>query len=68
AKVQGRQIVEVAAPQHLAPVVDILEALKMSLAAAKKPARSVEQPPAAAVPIDSAAQGKPRKGRKSSSG
>jgi DNA end-binding protein Ku len=42
AKVDGKEIVETPAPQHLAPVIDILEALKMSLA--KKPARSVAEP------------------------
>ncbi|MGH9603605.1 MAG: Ku protein [Terriglobales bacterium] len=40
AKVDGKEIVETPAPQHLAPVIDILEALKMSLA--KKPARATE--------------------------
>jgi DNA end-binding protein Ku len=38
AKVDGKEIVETPAPTHLAPVIDILEALKMSLA--KKPART----------------------------
>jgi DNA end-binding protein Ku len=40
AKVAGKETVEAPAPQHLAPVVDILEALKMSIAEAKKPVRS----------------------------
>jgi len=40
AKVKGEEIVEVTATQHRAPVVDILEALKMSLAEVKKPVRS----------------------------
>ena len=40
AKVDGKQIVETAEPKHKAPVIDILEALKMSLAEAKKPPRS----------------------------
>lgn len=40
AKVHGKETVEVPAPQHLAPVVDILEALKMSLENVKKPVRS----------------------------
>jgi DNA end-binding protein Ku len=38
AKVDGKEIVETPAPTHLAPVIDILEALKMSLA--KKPTRA----------------------------
>lgn len=41
AKVEGRETVEPAAPQRLAPVIDILEALKLSLARSKKPVRSV---------------------------
>jgi len=39
AKVQGREIVETPAPT-LAPVIDIMEALKKSLAEQKKPIRS----------------------------
>ena len=42
AKVDGKEIVETPAPQHLAPVIDILEALKMSLAEGRKPSRSAE--------------------------
>jgi DNA end-binding protein Ku len=42
AKVEGRETVEPPAATHLAPVVDIMEALKMSLANAKKPAGSVK--------------------------
>ncbi len=44
AKVDGKEIVETPAPQHLAPVIDILEALKMSLAEGKKPVRSAAEP------------------------
>jgi len=40
AKVEGKQTVEPPTAQHLAPVIDIMEALKMSLATAKKPVRS----------------------------
>ena len=40
AKVEGKQIVETVETKHKAPVVDILEALKMSLAEVKKPIRS----------------------------
>ena len=50
AKVKGQEIVEVAGPQRLAPVVDILEALKMSLAEVKKPARSANGKAAVAAP------------------
>ena len=40
AKVQGRQVVQAPEAQTLAPVIDIMEALKASLAAGKKPVRS----------------------------
>jgi DNA end-binding protein Ku len=40
AKVAGQEVVETPAPTHLAPVVDIMEALKMSLADIKKPVRA----------------------------
>jgi DNA end-binding protein Ku len=59
AKVEGHETVEVAAPERLAPVVDILEALKMSLAQAKKPARS-----AAADGASSAEAEAPERARK----
>jgi DNA end-binding protein Ku len=39
AKVEGRELVEAPEAEKLAPVVDIMEALKMSLAQAKKPVR-----------------------------
>ena len=40
AKVEGKEVVETAPTVHKAPVIDILEALKMSLAQAKKPVTS----------------------------
>jgi DNA end-binding protein Ku len=42
-KVAGKEVVETAAPQHRAQVIDIMEALKMSLKEAKKPVASAEQ-------------------------
>jgi len=57
AKVEGKEIVETAPTQHKAPVIDVLEALKMSLAQAKKPVSSA-----------SGDGDKTRKVRKSSSG
>jgi len=57
AKVEGKEVVEAAPAVHKAPVIDILEALKMSLAQAKKPVAS------AAGDAE-----KTRKGRKSSAG
>jgi len=41
AKVQGQEIVEASPAQQLAPVIDIMEALKASLALGKKPVQSV---------------------------
>ena len=57
AKVEGKEIVEPAPAVHKAPVIDIMEALKMSLAQAKKPVSSAAS--------DSE---KARKTRKSSAG
>jgi non-homologous end joining protein Ku len=62
AKVEGRETVEPAAPQRLAPVVDILEALKLSLAQSKKPVRSASG--SAAPSSESEAMGKSRKSKK----
>jgi DNA end-binding protein Ku len=67
AKVEGRQVVETAAPTHKAPVVDILEALKLSLAEGKKPPRSVREPVSAAATAANDNSGKKRS-RKSSAG
>ena len=52
ARVEGRETVEAPQPQQLAPVIDILEALKMSLDREKKPVRSTATPVAeAAQPV-----------------
>ncbi|HET9837905.1 MAG TPA: Ku protein [Candidatus Angelobacter sp.] len=59
-KVEGKQVIATAEPKHKAPVVDILEALKMSLAEVKKPIRSSTG--TAAAPVEEAAPAK--KGRK----
>ncbi|HYX69284.1 MAG TPA: Ku protein [Terriglobales bacterium] len=64
AKVEGREVVEAAAPSHLAPVVDILEALKMSIAQAKKPVRSAGP---SAAPVEEEAPAKSKRGRKTGS-
>ncbi|HEU5452346.1 MAG TPA: Ku protein [Terriglobales bacterium] len=45
AKIQGKEIVETPQAQQLAPVVDIMEALKASLALGKKPVASVVKTP-----------------------
>jgi len=70
AKVEGKEIVETAAPTHKAPVIDILEALKMSLAEGKKPPRSVREATTGAEVTAEASEdsGKSKKGRKTSSG
>jgi DNA end-binding protein Ku len=69
AKVEGKEVVAPAAPTHKAPVIDILEALKMSLAEGKKPPRGVrEATTGAEVQTTSADSEKGKKGRKTSSG
>lgn len=71
AKVEGKEVVETAAPVHKAPVIDILEALKMSLAEGKKPPVSVREAStgrevrSTGSPAES---GRSKKGRKTSSG
>jgi DNA end-binding protein Ku len=49
AKVEGKEVVETVETKHRAPVIDILEALKMSLAEAKKPIRSSVGTPTASI-------------------
>ncbi len=68
AKVQGRQTVEAPAAQQLSPVIDIMEALKASLAIGKKPVRSVAAAQLAEAAPKSAPAGKPKRGRKSAAG
>jgi DNA end-binding protein Ku len=69
AKVEGKEVVETAAPVHKAPVIDILEALKMSLAEGKKPPRAVrEATTGRTVSPSSEEEAKGKKGRKSSTG
>lgn len=69
AKVDGKQIVETAAPVHKAPVIDILEALKMSIAEGRKPPRSVREASTGSEvePAEEPAS-RGKKGRKSSAG
>lgn len=64
-KVQGKQVVETAAPAHKAQVIDIMEALKMSLAESKKPVASVKTGTNNAIAAAEDGQ-KPRKSRRSS--
>jgi len=64
AKVEGKQVVETVETKHRAPVVDILEALKMSLAEVKKPIRSSVGTPALPAEEESV---RAKKGRKAGS-
>jgi DNA end-binding protein Ku len=64
-KVQGKQVVETAAPAHKAQVIDIMEALKMSLAESKKPVASVKPGASDEVSVSGDGQ-KPKRGRRSS--
>jgi DNA end-binding protein Ku len=68
AKVQGRQIVQPPEAQHLAPVIDIMEALKASLAAGKKPVRSAAVADTSATESVSANSAKPKRNKKSAAG
>jgi DNA end-binding protein Ku len=70
AKVEGKEVVATAEPVHKAPVIDILEALKASLAEGKKPPRSVKEASTGAEVVTSGADEshKAKKGRKSSAG
>ncbi len=68
AKVEGKEVVETVAPAHKAPVIDILEALKMSLAEGKKPPRSVREATTGAAVSSEGEEAKSKKGRKSSTG
>jgi DNA end-binding protein Ku len=63
-KVAGKEVVATAEPKHKAPVIDILEALKMSIAEAKKPIRSATGTAAAPAEEEPASA---KKGRKSGS-
>ena len=63
AKVEGKETVAAPQGEHLAPVIDILEALKMSLAEVKKPARSTAGTAVSAPEVSRA-----KKGRKASAG
>jgi non-homologous end joining protein Ku len=60
--------VETAAPAHKAPVIDILEALKMSIAEKRKPPLSVREATTGGE-VESEEDSAPaKKGRKSSAG
>jgi DNA end-binding protein Ku len=70
AKVEGKEVVATAEPTHKAPVIDILEALKASLAEGKKPPRSVKEASTGSEVVTPATAdpAKAKKGRKSSAG
>jgi DNA end-binding protein Ku len=48
AKLQGKEVTEVAQP-HMAPVIDLMEALKKSLAEKQAPAAAAKKPPVRAI-------------------
>jgi DNA end-binding protein Ku len=55
AKVKGNKVVQMPQPQELAPVIDIMDALKRSLSTFKKPAASetlIAEANSAPVPVD----------------
>lgn len=68
AKVEGKQLVEAPTTEKLAPVIDIMEALKMSLAQAKKPVRSTKGAAAQGelLPSTEESATRPKKNRKTS--
>jgi DNA end-binding protein Ku len=76
AKIEGKQVVAPPEAQHLAPVVDIMEALKASLAAGKKPVRSAAASASSDMPAEGSraslgsqtAAVKPKRARKSAAG
>jgi DNA end-binding protein Ku len=63
AKVKGEEIVQAPEAEQLAPVIDIMQALKTSLAALKKPPMS-QAPAVEATAIDS----KPKRAKKAANG
>ena len=66
AKVKGQEVVATPQAEHLAPVIDIMEALKASLAAGKKPVQSTRNTSSAAD--ERALEAKPKRARKSAAG
>ena len=70
AKVKGQEVVATPQAEYLAPVIDIMEALKASLAAGKKPVQSTRI--AAAATVEDAGEGaratKAKRARKSAAG
>src|SRR5215468_1577176 len=64
AKLQGKEVTEVAQP-HMAPVIDLMEALKKSLAEKQAPAAAAKKPPVRAIQPVAAA---PKKSGKKAAG
>jgi DNA end-binding protein Ku len=67
AKIKGEEIVEAPAAEEMAPVIDIMQALKTSLAALKKPPSS-QAPPSAAATGATAIDSKPKRAKKAANG
>lgn len=68
AKAEGKEVVAPKEPAHKAPVIDILEALKASIAEGKKPPRSVREASRGEEAETVPAETKSKRGRKTSSG
>lgn len=64
AKQQGKQVAEAPHPK-LAPVIDLMEALKKSIAEKERPSVSAKKPPVRVVPAAPAAQATKKSRRKS---
>jgi len=67
AKLEGQQVVATPAP-HIAPVIDIMEALKKSLAEQKKPVASATAAVAEAEPAEATEEPAAKKRRRSQAG
>jgi DNA end-binding protein Ku len=66
AKIKGEEIVQAPEAEQMAPVIDIMQALKTSLAALKKPPAS--QAPAAAAAGATSIDSKPKRAKKAANG
>ena len=63
AKIQGQEVVAPPQAQELAPVIDIMEALKSSLASLKKPPSPAVEPAEEALVLTSPAEDSPKRKR-----
>ncbi len=68
AKVKGKEVVATPQAEHLAPVIDIMEALKASLAAGRKPVQSAKAQTAIPAEGGRGTETKTKRARKSAAG